>query len=172
VDLSRRLHQISFSNKAHTVSTALTQEAQQIHLSTPGANVRGNGLAGGFGNNVGSITNNAIQSTTVAAQVQIAASPAVMTVTGSESSQSIVVLPSPVPSAPLTSAPPGNLGALSTTGTDSVTLSSGQYTASSISTTPDSSLNIALIYVLVRDISIRMCKTSFYEWQPVLQLNW
>jgi hypothetical protein len=105
---------------------------------TPGANILGDGLSGGLGNQPGSITNNAAQSTTSAATVQAASSAAPMTSTGPVGSQTTVV------AAPSAAAPVENLGTLNPTGSDSVTIPSGQYVASSISTTPNSTLNLNL----------------------------
>ena len=105
---------------------------------TVGANVLGDAQNGGAGNQAGNLANNATQSTTVASQVQAASAAASENVTGSEGSQTIAV------AAPSASAPVASLGSVSNTGTDTMSLSLGQYVASSFSTTPESSLNVNL----------------------------
>jgi hypothetical protein len=105
---------------------------------TVGANVLGDAQNGGVGNQPGNVANTATQSTTPAPQVQAASGAAAENITGSEGSQTTTV------AAPSANAPIASLGSVSNTGTDSMTLSSGQYVASSFSTTPDSSLNINL----------------------------
>jgi hypothetical protein len=108
---------------------------------TPGANILGDGRAGGAQNLPGTITNTAAVTQQAPAQIQTAMSPAGLTVNGSSPGNQSITVQNPIsvqnPSGIVTS-----LGAINLTGTDSLTLSPGQYVVNSISTSPGSVINI------------------------------
>lgn len=106
-----------------------------LGLPTPtvGANILGDGQGAGAQNSAGKLANTALPTQQAPAQIQNATSPAGINVTGSPGSSSTTV----VPQGNVTS-----LGAINLTGTSSMTLSPGQYVVNSISTSPNSTINI------------------------------
>jgi hypothetical protein len=124
------------SNNPYTPTSFIIDQGNTS--PTLGANVLGDGLAGGLGNQAGAVANNAAQSTTAAPPVQSSSVPATITSTGTVGNQSIVV------ATPALNSPTEAIGAMTATGSDNITLSSGQYVANSFSTSSSSSLNINL----------------------------
>lgn len=126
---------VSYSGAANQPPSAFIADQGNI-TPTPGANVLGDGLAGGVGNQPGSVTNNAFSFTSTPAQVMSSSGTAQFAVAGttttiqaaSDGTNSLV----------------SSLGSLSASENGTVSIASGQYVANSVYVPPTGTLNLNL----------------------------